>query len=610
MNTDSIRSARQHAIESEIGRLERRLVPLRAASNRVSWVRAGVFVIGIMTGLVAGARVDPTAGWTILALTGLLFTAVVAYHRRLEHWINVFAIWREMRADQLARMGLDWDKLPRAANIERSSPIALDLDLTGPRSLHQLLDTTISRQGSQVLADWITQPCPQPEETHARQDVARELVPLSRFRDRFRLTFKLVMAEQLQGENLTEWLTVKFPTQRLRWMLPVAAVLVALAWVLLALDLAGVLPPLWVVPFGLYAALYFSNVEPLNTALGALVRLDAELDRFAAILRYLEVFNYTGHPGLAALCAPLRDPHNKPSAQVRRIKLTTAGIGMRSHPIVGLLINLVLPWDFLFAFLADRLRAQAAVSFPAWLDVCYRLDALVALGNFAYLNPGYTFPEIRLEMRPIFSAHRLGHPLIPEDTSVRNDFTIEMPGEVAIITGSNMAGKSTFIKTVGINLCLAYAGAPVKATQFRSAPFRLHTCIRITDSVTDGFSYFYAEVKCLKRLLEELRLDDPLPLMYLIDEIFRGTNNRERLLGSRAYIQEIIGKHGVGLLATHDLELANLADSSPRFVHNFHFRDQVQEGKLAFDYQIRPGPSPTTNALKIMQMEGLPVEWA
>lgn len=610
MNIESIRSARQHAIESEMGRLERRLVPLRAASNRVSWLRAGIFVIGIISGLVTGAQVDPTAGWTILAATLVLFTAVVAYHRRLEHWINVFAIWREMRADQLARMRLDWDKMPRAANIERTSPIALDLDLTGPRSLHQLLDTTISRQGSQALADWTTQPCPQPDETQARQTVVRELTPLSRFRDRFRLTFKLVMAEQLQGENLTEWLTVEFPTLRLRWMLPAAAVLVALSWVLLALNFAGALPPVWVVTFALYAALYFSNVESLNTVLGALVRLDAELDRFAAILRYLETFNYTGHPGLAALCAPLLDPHDKPSAQVRRIKLTTAGIGLRSHPIVGLLINLVLPWDFMFAFLADRLRAQAAVSFPAWLDVCYRLDALAALGNFAYLNPEYTFPQIRGEMRPIFSAQKLGHPLIAHDTSVRNDFTIEMPGEVAIITGSNMAGKSTFIKTVGINLCLAYAGAPVKAVEFRSAPFRLHTCIRIADSVTDGFSYFYAEVRCLKRLLEELRQDDPLPLMYLIDEIFRGTNNRERLLGSRAYIQEVIGKHGVGLLATHDLELANLAESSPKFVHNFHFRDRVQDGKLVFDYQIRPGPSPTTNALKIMQMEGLPVEWA
>ncbi len=170
-----------------------------------------------------------------------------------------------------------------------------------------------------------------------------------------------------------------------------------------------------------------------------------------------------------------------------------------------------------------------------------------------------------------------------------------------------MAGKSTFIKTVGVNLCLAYAGAPVSARQLRSVPFRLHTCIRISDSIVDGFSYFYAEVKCLKRLLDKLNSQDARPLLYLIDEIFRGTNNRERLLGSRAYLRSCIGANGVGLLATHDLELASLADSYAQ-VRNYHLRDDVQDGRLVFDYRIRPGPCPTTNALKIMQMEGLPVE--
>jgi len=141
----------------------------------------------------------------------------------------------------------------------------------------------------------------------------------------------------------------------------------------------------------------------------------------------------------------------------------------------------------------------------------------------------------------------------------------------------------------------------------RSIPLRIHTCIRIRDSLTDGYSYFYAEVKCLKSLLGKLDQGDELPVLYLVDEIFRGTNNRERLSGSRAYLRSANGKNGIGLLATHDLELAGLADESPNVV-NYHFRDQVQQGRLIFDYKIQPGPSPTTNALKIMQMEGLPVE--
>jgi DNA mismatch repair ATPase MutS len=171
-----------------------------------------------------------------------------------------------------------------------------------------------------------------------------------------------------------------------------------------------------------------------------------------------------------------------------------------------------------------------------------------------------------------------------------------------------MAGKSTFIRTVGINLCLAYAGAPVDAAELQTVAFRLYTCIRISDSLGDGFSYFYAEVKRLKGLLDSLQPNPSgLPLLYLVDEIFRGTNNRERLIGSRAYVKALIGAAGVGLIATHDLDLAQLADNHPQ-ARNLHFRDEVAGGKLTFDYRLRPGPSPTTNALKIMEMEGLPVD--
>ena len=603
------RSARHRAIENQTRRLERRLIPLHVLSNRVSWIRVGVFLGGLASAFAIGTQINEPVGWGIFAATWLVFAGVVAYHRRLEHWIETFRIWREIKFDQLARMDLQWDRLAKPARLytQAQKSLALDLDLTGPRSLRQLLDTTVSRQASELLGDWLTQSHPDPEQTHARQSIVRELVPLSRFRDRFLLTFRLVLQEQLEGENLLHWLGIEFPSRRLKWTLPVAVALVALNLALLALNVLGGLPPIWTISLLGYVAFYFFNQAPLNTVFGAIVRLDTELDRFSAILTYLEKTSYAGHEHLAELCAPFRDPHNAPSAQIRKIKIATAGVGLRSNPVLGLVLNLILPWDFFFAYLADRYRSQVAESFPIWAKVCYKLDALIALANFAHLNPEYTFPEITPAPRPILQADRLGHPLIPFAKQVHNDFVMQAPGELAIITGSNMAGKSTFIKTVGINLCLAYAGAPVNAARFRSAPFRLHTCIHITDSITDGFSYFYAEVKCLKYLLDELKCADATPLLYLIDEIFRGTNNRERLLGSRAYVRALLGENGIGLLATHDLELAGLAEQNVR-VHNYHFRDQVLDGKLVFDYKIQPGPSPTTNALKIMQMEGLPVE--
>jgi DNA mismatch repair ATPase MutS len=196
--------------------------------------------------------------------------------------------------------------------------------------------------------------------------------------------------------------------------------------------------------------------------------------------------------------------------------------------------------------------------------------------------------------------------LIADPARVTNDFTLQQMGEVIIITGSNMSGKSTFLRTVGANLALAYAGSTVSAQALECLPFRLFTSMNVSDSLSDGISFFYAEVRRLKALLEQLEMTHTLPLLFLIDEIFRGTNNRERQIGSRAYTQALAGKNGAGLISTHDLELAHLAENIPA-VRNFHFREDIHDGKMVFDYQIRPGPSPTTNALRIMALAGLPV---
>jgi DNA mismatch repair ATPase MutS len=247
------------------------------------------------------------------------------------------------------------------------------------------------------------------------------------------------------------------------------------------------------------------------------------------------------------------------------------------------------------------------------LDTWFELEALCSLASFAYLNPEYIMPQIEVGQQPgaqpqtIFQAQELGHPLIPLEKKVTNSFGLNALGEVVIVTGSNMAGKSTFLRTLGVNLCLAYAGGPVNAQSFTTSLFRLFTCLRVTDSVTDGYSYFYAEVRRLHALLDALKQPDQAPLFFLVDEIFKGTNNRERLIGSRSFVKALVGRNCVGLISTHDLELVKLADSVPQ-VRNNHFREEVIEGHMAFDYILRAGPCPTTNALKIMAMEGLPID--
>ena len=268
---------------------------------------------------------------------------------------------------------------------------------------------------------------------------------------------------------------------------------------------------------------------------------------------------------------------------------------------------MLVPWDFFFTYRLEKLKKEIALLLPRCLNAWYELEALNSLANFAWLNPGYTFPEI-LSNSTRFHAGGLGHPLIKPEYKICNDLELDEQRRIVILTGSNMAGKSTFLRSVGLNLCLAYAGAPVNAERLHISLFRLFTCIQVSDSVQDGLSYFYAEVKRLKLLLSAVEFEDDLPILFLIDEIFRGTNNRERHIGSHAFIRALSSrKNALGIIATHDLELTKLADEIPG-IANFHFREEVGDGRMVFDYQLRSGPCPTTNALKIMRIEGLPVD--
>ena len=615
-------------VQRHIQRLERKMVRCEAISRRYAWIRLAVFLAGGAATWSAATLFGAMAGWSTFIAAAILFTGIEILHRRVDDWAKSFRIWQTIYKEQAARLALDWEHIPHPADVSEpaNSALALDLDLTGPRSLHALLDTTISRQGSHLLAGWLTTGTPEPQKIAARQAVVGELAGLARFRNRLRLKFRLLSREPLDSDKLLGWLQTAYPEKKLRQVLLWATILVVANITLFLLFAFGRLPPIWILSTLVYAGAYFSSQSMVGEFLAAVIRLNGELAKFQPLLRYLEGFQYGDRKALKQQCALFLVKANRPSERLRQVQFVTVLAGLRMNPVMGLLLNVLTPWDFWVAWLAARQRQRVAAILPTWLEAFHELEALIALGEFAALHPEYAFPQIipigehslnaneiepgksEQKPEPVFSARQLGHPLLPADRKVCNDLQIEALGALLIITGSNMAGKSTFIRTVGVNLCLAYAGGPVDAAALQTAPFRLYTCIRISDSLGDGFSYFYAEVKRLKGLLDSLRPNPSgLPLLYLVDEIFRGTNNRERLIGSRAYVKALIGAAGVGLIATHHLDLAQLAGNHPQ-ARNLHFRDEVAGGKLTFDYRLRPGPSPTTNALKIMEIEGLPVD--
>lgn len=613
LRTPTTQTAKRRVLQRHIERLSRRLQALEAISLRYTRGRWGVVLGGLLLTWLSARVWGTGVGWGVLTAVVIAFALVASYHRRVNTSISRHRIWREIKATHVARMARDWAHIPLPPDMppEEGHPFATDLNLTGSRSVLHLMDTAMSHGGSDRLRTWLLYPDLVPDHVRQRQDIVRELIPLSMFRDRLALhgaEAARKSEEKWEGEQLLAWLEREPRSASLRPWAIVLAVLAALNIALYALHTLAVVPLLW--PFSLlfYLGLYTTQSRAVRDLFDDAYRLEQTLRRFQAVLVYLETYRYDRTPRLAQLCAPFWRVEPRPSAVLKQIVRIAGAASAQKANIFGVVLNLLVPWDIWVAYRFHLCKEAVKPQLPLWIETWHELEALNALAHFGNLNPSYRFAEFQApeDDQPVLDACALGHPLLPEESRVCNDVTFHRLGELLMITGSNMSGKSTFLRTLGVNLCLAYAGAPVNASQFHTLPCRVFTCINVSDSVTDGISYFYAEVRRLKALLVALQSDQPDPVFFLIDEIFRGTNNRERLLGSRAYVQALTGGHGVGAVSTHDLDLVTLVDAVPT-IRNYHFRETVADGRMVFDYHLRSGPCPTTNALTIMEMEGLPI---
>ncbi len=538
------------------------------------------------------------------------FLAVAIAHRRIELGIARTDALLRVRREQRARRELDWDALPPALEVETQPlhPFAGDLDLFGPNGLHRFLDISVSREGSRLLASWLSSTDTALPDILSRRDSVRALVPAAHFRERLLLAFSLASKERLDGASFLQWLSHTQAPSAMRWVLPASALLAALNITLFLAWGSALLPPLFLIGVFLYAVLYLRYSAIRESFIDAAVRLDDELGKLHTVFRFLERGPLGGSKALAQLLLPFRDMGLRPSRHIRRVRVDVIAAGLSMNPVMMVLLNLAFPWDFLFAARLERKRKTLAQLVPAWLDGMHRLEALQSLANYAWLFPETRFPELHAAdgTTPVFHAEDLGHPLLPLKSRVRNDVSLAAERDILLITGSNMSGKSTLLRTVGISVVLAMAGGPVDARHMSLAHSRLFTCINISDSLRDGVSYFYAEVRRLRRLLDLLDDSDDRPPLFLIDEMFRGTNTRERHVGGEAFIRELARRRATGAISTHDIELTSVADAVDG-VRNMHFREHIVDNRMEFDYTLREGPCPTTNALVIMRLEGLPV---
>lgn len=595
------RAQRIALYERNIDRVAARADRLSRIDRRLSNARLAVVVLGVAA-VMAPRGSSLEALFVALGIAAVAFIALVVIHRRVRHNLRRQHAWMRIKQTHIARARIDWEHIPRPPRYDADAnhPFAIDLDLTGEQSLHHLLDTASSRQGSDQLRGWLLDPLADADRIVARQRLIAELAP--QFCDRLAHVGRgaAVGEPRLDTQPLLDWMALE-PEQRIPgWFVVLLASLCIVTGALFILSTRGLIPPYYVISFAVYAGLSLTKVRAVMSFWNLAMGLRDVFDSLSGIFGFFERTRTAGKPALAALIAPFQS-EERPARQLRSLRWIIGAGALQSNAILWGMVNAIMPWDIYFAYRLTVERRKLSRLVPLWLGIWHELEALAALRTFAHLNPDYHTPMIALNSGS-FAAQQLGHPLIEHEQRVCNDFQISGLGQVVLITGSNMSGKSVFLRTVGVNLVLVRIGAVVCAESLSSDLFRLFSCIQISDSLVEGYSYFYAEVRRLKRLLDALRADDPLPLFFLIDEIFKGTNNRERLEGSRSYIASLIGEHGLGLVTTHDLELASL----PGLI-NYHFSDSVASGELTFDYHLRPGVSPTTNALRIMALAGLPV---
>jgi ABC-type multidrug transport system fused ATPase/permease subunit len=587
---------------------------LKLVDQRFFWYRLTAF-LGAWVFAILTRFLFPGLAWIwVLIAMVILFLIVVFYHRRLDHKRQQYQNAQDWLTQQIARATLDWTVIPEIPmlSVDPDHAYMNDLNLVGDRSILQLIDTCSSLGGRSQLQKLFLWPDKQVKIIIQRQSLVKELLVLTGFRTRMMLLgwqLRQDFNDLWDDHVILRWLENKTQARSLKRILLLLSSLAALNYILLALNFLAGWAALWQFSFLLYFGIYFYQYRLYQSTFQDAYQLSKNLQPLQNSLIFLET--YPAKPGsrLAEQLSIFKKPGQKPSAFLKKIIMISSAASLQNNQILSLLVNALLPWDMIFTYILDRTKDQLKQHLPSWLNVWYELEAINALANFAYLNPDYGFPIIESKaevLNKLLRVQGVGHPLIPKQEKVVNDFSLVEKGDVALISGSNMSGKSTFLRTLGVNLVLAYAGTVVNAIQMNVSMMRLFTCIQVSDSLKDGFSYFYAEVRRLKELLVWLEDSNPDPVFYLIDEIFQGTNHEERRIGSLAYLKAIVNANGIGAISTHDIELSKLADEEIH-IQNYNFQDAVVEGKMSFDYCLRHGPSPTTNALKIMELEGLPV---
>ena len=577
------------------------LAALEIRRNRSSLLRLAVFALAaILVWLAIQSRV-PTGS---IAIPAFAFIALVWWQSRIER--NMECVRRA-----IAFFGRGIDRLEHRWQgggetgerfIDAHHPYSGDLDIFGRGSLFELLSAARTRGGENKLAAWL-QSGATPATLQERHSAIEELRPLLDLREQLAVLgsdFRV----GVNPDHLVKWAAVPAspfaPARRIGTLVLAAAMGATLAW-WLSTNFVGIDATRATVGLGAVVGLLGVSLRRRVLEIIEGIQEPAhDLDLLAQILALLERQSFTS-PQLSALHAGIRTANGTPaSARIARLRRFMEMLDSRDNVFVRI-VGPPLLWTTQLAMCVANWHAENGALIPQWLDAVAEIEALSSLAGYAWEHPADILPEF-VTGEPVFDVEDVGHPLLPEARSVRNSVHLIAPVRLLVVSGSNMSGKSTLLRAIGVNAVLALAGGPVRARRLIMSSLSVGASIRTMDSLEEGQSRFMAEILRLKQVLEL-----PAPVLFLLDELLHGTNSHDRAIGAEGIVRALVEQGALGLATTHDLSLAAVADQLAPAALNVHLEDRLENGRLVFDYKLRPGIVTRSNALDLMRAAGLKV---
>jgi hypothetical protein len=565
--------------------------------RRVGFVRLGVLAIGLILlwrvfgGLSVWWLVFPAVVFIAL---GRVQSRITEARLRCERGAKLYEHGLARLDDRWIGAGVTGERFSEPAH-----PYADDLDLFGRGSLFELLSTARTHVGEETLADWLKAPASL-DVVRERQLAVTELRPKLDLREDLSLLGEGVPSGE-SARGLAVW--ANGPYWNISpWIRPTAIAISVLTALTLILWFMGYSAIPFVAVLIIRQVFLYRLRKPAHRVIGEVDGPGNNLSLLSDLLKRLERERYESAM-LVKLRAALDVAGSPPSHEIARLNRLVELLDSRRNIIFAPFAEILL-WSLQCAISIERWRQNTGPAVGRWLAAVGEFETLNSFACYAYEHPHDPFPEVTIS-EGHFEAEEMGHPLIPERRNVRTDLRLTKELRVMIVSGSNMSGKSTLLRTVGVNTVLALAGAPVRAKGLRLSPLQVGASIRIQDSLQAGASRFYAEITRLRQIVE--LTNGERPVLFLLDEILHGTNSHDRQIGAEKVVGGLLARGAIGLITTHDLALARIADELDTRAANVHFEDHLEDGQMRFDYLLRPGVVQRSNALELMRSVGLEV---